>query len=139
MPSARRMIFACGVRFMRFVSAGVSGRASGSARAARSMAAGVIGRNPLSVFFEVGFLLMSVGAPGRYDSDEVSPLGIDYIENSAFNHSDDRETLFVVIFPVVEELQGKRIVERTLSQFKTDSVFSEVVPGFRLVPFKVQI
>jgi hypothetical protein len=103
------------------------------------MAAGVIGRNPLSVFFEVGFLLMSVGAPGRYDSDKVSPLGIDYIENSAFNHSDDRETLFVVIFPVVEELQGKRIVERTLSQFKTDSVFSEVVPGFRLVPFKVQI
>lgn len=35
-PSARRMIFTCGVRFMHLRSAELKGRASGSARAAPS-------------------------------------------------------------------------------------------------------
>src|ERR1039457_74735 len=39
---ARRMIFACGVRFIRLKSASVRGLVSRSARAARSMASGLI-------------------------------------------------------------------------------------------------
>jgi hypothetical protein len=83
------------------------------------MAAGVIGRNPLSVFFEVGFLLTSVGAPGRNDSGDVFPFGIDHLENTAFNRAYNHEAFFVVIFPVVQELHGERVVEHVLSQFKT--------------------
>ena len=41
--------------------------------------------------------------------------------------SRDDEAFFVVIFPVVQELHGKRLVEHALSEFKTNSVFSEVI------------
>src|SRR5271166_441346 len=54
----RRMIFACGVRFIRLRSVAVSGWASRSARAARSMALAVIGRGGLGVLPEVVVLLM---------------------------------------------------------------------------------
>jgi hypothetical protein len=52
------MIFAWGVRFIRFTSALFKGCASGSASAARSIALGVMGRSSLWVFLEIGFLLM---------------------------------------------------------------------------------
>lgn len=42
-PSARRIIFACGVRFICFTSALLKGCASGSASAARSIALRVMG------------------------------------------------------------------------------------------------
>src|SRR5271166_3701380 len=58
----RRMIFACGVRFIRLRSVAVSGWASRSARAARSMASAVIGRGGLGVLPEVVVLLILLPA-----------------------------------------------------------------------------
>ena len=58
------MIFACGVGFMRLISLLLKGNASGSARAARSMALTVIGRSPLRGFLGVGFFFMLCRSPG---------------------------------------------------------------------------
>src|ERR1700723_2998651 len=58
MPKARRIILACGVRFMCFKSMLLRGCASGSANAARSIALGVIGRMCLRALLEVEFFLM---------------------------------------------------------------------------------
>jgi hypothetical protein len=93
-------------------------------------------RNPLRDFFEVAFLLMSVGAPGRYKSDNVFPFGIDHVENAAFNHAYDHKPFFVIVLPVIKNFYGKRVVKHALSQFKTDTVFGEVVLSFGLIPFE---
>lgn len=82
---------------------------------------------------------MCVGSPSRYDSYGVFSFGVGHEEKLAVNHACYDEAFFVVIFPVVQELHGKRVVEHALSEFKTNSVFSEVILGFGLVPFKVQI
>src|SRR5277367_437935 len=111
MPRARRIIFACGVRFIRFKSARVSGRASGSASAARSTAAGVMGRNPLRVFLEIAFLLMSGGTPGRYNSDNFFPFGIHHGENAALNHAYDHKTFLTIAMFVVKNFYGERVLE----------------------------
>src|ERR1019366_1148542 len=139
MPNARRMIFACGVRFIRFRSTLLKGSASGSASAARSTAFRVIGRRPLWVFLEIRFLLMFRCPPGRYDSDSVFPFGIGHIENVAINHAYDHKTFFTIVLPVVEKLYGKRVFKHLLRQFKTDSVFGVVVLCLGLVPFEFQI
>src|SRR5271157_3515814 len=56
------MIFACGVRFIRLRSVAVSGWASRSPRAARSMASAVIGRGGLGVLPGVVVLLILLPA-----------------------------------------------------------------------------
>lgn len=60
-------------------------------------------------------------------------------ENLAIYHAYDYEACFVVIFPIIQELHRKRVVEHTLGQFKTDSVFGEIVLAFGFIPFECQI
>ena len=82
---------------------------------------------------------MCGGSPSRYDSYGVFSFDIGDEENLAVNHADDHEAFFIVIFPVVKKLRGKRVVEHARGQVETDSVFREVVLGFGLVPLEVQI
>src|SRR5579862_2933972 len=137
-PKARRMIFACGVRFMRFTSALLKGRASGSASAARSMAICVIGRSSLWVFLEIGFLLMFRRPPGGYDSDSVLPFGIGHIKKVCGNQAYDHETLFAIVLPVVKKLDSERVFKDLFSQVKSHSMPLEVVLCLGLVPFELQ-
>jgi hypothetical protein len=78
---------------------------------------------------------MSVGAPGRYYLDDVFPLGIDDVENAAFNHAYDHKTFLAVVLSVVKNFYGERILEHPFGQFKADSVFDVVGLGFGVVPF----
>lgn len=94
---------------MRFRSAAVKGCASGSESAARSIARGVIGRIPLRVLLEVELLFMLCRPPGRYNSDSLFSLRINHKEKVIVNHTDNHETLFAIIMPVIEKLDGKRV------------------------------
>src|SRR6266852_2601494 len=116
------MIFVCGVRFMRFKSAGLNGCASGSASAAHSMALLVMARIPLRRLFEVSLLLKFRRPPGRDDSDGVVSLRVGNVENEAIDHAYDYESLLFVILPVVKKLNGKRVAEDTFCQSETDAM-----------------
>src|SRR5271157_2255413 len=100
---ARRMIFACGVRFIRLRSAAVSGCASRSARAARSIASAVIGRGGLGVLPEVVVLLMLGCSPSGNHANAVLAFRIGYKQhNVTFCHADDDRTLLAIILTINE-------------------------------------
>src|SRR4051812_15202244 len=126
MPSARRIIFTCGVRFMRAKSAGVSGRLSGSLAAAASICCCVIGRMALGVLCEVVILLTLCCASRRDQSDTAIPLRVDNGQHNTFGHPDQDETVFAIIFAVVEPFDGKRITKNGASRFELDAVLSVV-------------
>src|ERR1035438_3577114 len=72
------MIFACGVRRIRLISDSVSGCASRSARAARSIAAAAIRRGGLSALPEVAVLLILGCPPGRNNANAFLTFGVSH-------------------------------------------------------------
>src|SRR5579872_777438 len=130
------MIFACGVRFMRLRSLEVSGCASLSARAAASMALGVM---RLSVFLEVVVLLI-LGCPSSGDNaDAFLAFGIGYKQqNVSLGHTNHDKTLFAIVRAVVEALDRKRVAERRLCQIEAHAMCANVSCGLGGVPLKFQ-
>src|SRR5271154_3720440 len=103
------MTFACGVRFIRLRSAGVSGWASGSARAAASTAWGVMG---LRVLLEVVVLLILRCPSGRNNANAFVAFGIGYKQHDiSFGHADNDNPFFAVVLTIIEALDGKRVVK----------------------------
>src|SRR5271165_2636529 len=133
------MILACGVRFIRFRSAWVSGCASGSARAARSMASSLIARGELGVLSEVVVLLILCCPPRRNDTNPLAAYCVSHKQNNVtLCHPDNDETFFAIVFPIIEALDGERVFKDRLGQIEAHAVGFEVGLCFRVVPFKFQ-
>ncbi len=130
------MIFTCGVRFMRLRSAGLNGRASGSARAAARTCRGVIGRKDLDCLPEVVVLLMFCRLPCRDKADAVATFCMDYEENRAFNHADQNETLLTIVFTVIQPFDAKGIFKDLGRDLEADAVPGLVVRRLLIIPFK---
>src|SRR5450631_562138 len=130
------MIFACGVRFIRLRSSWVSGCASLSARAAASMASGVMG---LSVFLEVVVLLILCCPSGGNNADALLAFGIGYKQQEVFlGHADNDKTLFAVVRTIIVTLDGKRVLKHRLRQIEAHAMYAQVSFGLGVVPFKFQ-
>jgi hypothetical protein len=130
------MIRTRGLAFMRLKSAGVSGRASGSARAAFSIASVDIGR---SILLEIEILLMFRYPSRRDNSRTFTTFGISYKQqNLTFRHTDDDEAFLPVCLPIVNAVDSERVIEHCFGQFKAHPVNSEIRLSLGLVPFKLQ-
>src|SRR5271165_7191351 len=106
------MIFACGVRFIRLRSVSLSGCASRSARAACSTASALIARIRLAVLPEVLVLLMLRRSPGRNQADAILAFRISHIQQyPPFRHSKGDETGLAIVLPIINKLNGKRVLE----------------------------
>src|SRR5271157_84479 len=133
------MIFACGVRFIRLRSASLSGCASRSARAARSISSAVIGRRRLAVLPEIVVLLILCRSPSRNNANAILAFGVGYEKQDlTFRYADDDKSLLAVVFTIVLALNRKRVFEHRLRQFEAHSVGLPVGLGFGVVPFKFQ-
>jgi hypothetical protein len=55
-------------------------------------------------------------------------------EKTAFDHSDDRISLFAVILPVIQQFDGKWIAEDVLRGLEAHTVFGEIALRFGVVP-----
>src|SRR5580698_4198663 len=114
------MIFTRGITCMRLKSASVRGWASGSARAAFSIALLDIGRR---VFFEVLMLLIFRHLARRNNSGSIATFRISYEQqNLSFCHPEDYEALLSIIFSIVNAPNSERVIEYCFGQFKTHSV-----------------
>src|ERR1039457_6706317 len=99
------MIFACGVRFIRLRSASVSGCASRSARAARSIASKDIGLGGLGVLPEIVVLLTLCRPPGGNNANALVAFGVGYVQDKlTLRHANDDQTLLAIVFTVIEAL-----------------------------------
>src|SRR6266852_4628698 len=97
MPSARRMTFTCGVRFIRPRSAEDRGRLSRSVLATASICFCVMGRKGcLVVFNEVVILLMLGCLSRRDDPDATLPLSVDDRKHRAVRGADQDEAVLVI-------------------------------------------
>ena len=133
------MIFACGVRFIRLRSVSVSGCASRSARAARSIASAVIGLGGLGVLPQVVVWLILRCSPSRNNANALLTLGVGYKQHSrTFRHTDDDKTPLTVVFTIVDALDRKRVFEHRLRQIEAHAMRLQVGRGFGVVPFKFQ-
>jgi hypothetical protein len=95
------MIITRGLCFMRLKSAGVNGCASGSARAAFSMALPDIGRR---VFLEVEILLMFRYLARRNNSDSIITLRVSYEQqNLSGRHAKDDEAMLSAVFSIRQQ------------------------------------
>src|SRR5512143_1985691 len=134
MPSARRMIFTCGVRFMRPRSATDSGRLSRSALAAASTCFGVIGRSGRLVVFGEVVILLSLGCLARRDDpDAAVPFGIADGEQRAFRNANQNETVLAVVLAVVQPLDGEWVLEHQACHFETHAMLGVVLGGLGFV------
>jgi hypothetical protein len=136
MPSARRMVFTCGVRFMRRRSAGDSGRLSRSELAAASICCCVIGRRRRVVFDEIVILLMPCCPARRYDPDAAIPFGVNDRQHRALRDADQDETVLAIILAIVGPLDDKRILEPFGWRLEADAVLSIVLGRLCFIPFE---
>jgi len=66
-------------------------------------------------------------------------FGVGYIEhNVTLRHADDDKTLLAIIFPIINTLKGKHIVEHRSCQIEAYAMRLQVGLGFGVVPFKLQ-
>jgi hypothetical protein len=116
----------------------VSGWASRSAHAARSIASTVIDRGGLGVLSEVVVLLILRCSPGGNNANALLAFGVGYKQhNPTFSHANDDKTLLAVVFTVIEAFDGKRIFENRLRQIEAHAMSLQVGLGFGVVPFKL--
>src|SRR2546423_15701582 len=103
MPSARRMTFTCGVRFIRPRSAGDRGRLSRSVLAAASICLRVMGRKGcLVVFDEVVILLMLCCLSRRDNPHSTLPLSVDDRKHRSVRGAEQDEAVLVIGHPVIQ-------------------------------------
>jgi hypothetical protein len=102
------MIFACGVRVMRLRSDSFNGCASGSARAAVSIASRGIG---LGIPPEVIVLLTLCCPRAEIDTNLLLTFSAsDKQEILSLCHADRQKTILTIIFTIVKELGPQRIL-----------------------------
>src|SRR5665213_1005714 len=109
--NARRITRTRGVRFMRFMSSGVSGRASGSLEAAAWRSAAVMSSKRLQscwgtsdAVFMVLSSFMRFGSSGRNDSCALAPHREGDIEQAALRHADDRIAVFAMVLSLARRV-----------------------------------
>src|SRR5215510_1326691 len=141
-PSARRIIFARGMRFMRLKSSGVSGFASGSASAAAITSASVIVRNGsrlLPVFLEVVVLLIFGCSSGADNTHPLPALGVGHKDQGALDHADQGETLLAIGLAVVDLANAAGIGKCHAGALKRDAMPDKIPRGLVVVPFELGI
>src|SRR5713226_3842325 len=142
---------------MRARSASVSGRASGSRRAAASTSASFIGANGgttttssvpsgltrtsvpsgRSLLTIVDVLLMFVGSTRRDDPDIVVSFGVDHVQYLALRQTEKNTALFAVILPIVNPLDVKLVRECERRLIKGHAVMlADVARRLFFVPFE---
>src|SRR5580658_7422900 len=105
------MILICGVRRMRCISARLSGRASGSRRAAASICFCVIGRTGLIVLCEI-LILLTFRCASRRDQTDASPaFGVSDTKHKLLDAPDQDETILAAILTVIEALDGEGVAK----------------------------
>src|ERR1051326_9174532 len=141
------MIFARGVRFIRFISSSVRGRASGSLSAAPCFSASVMASKRLqSVLAACACLrVILVVLPSfiwlcstrRNDANDSLTYRIGYVQKSAVDHAQNTVTVFAVVLAVIQPLDCKHVVEDPDCGLKADAVLGVILGGFGQIPFKV--
>src|SRR5712691_6349489 len=141
------MIFARGVRFIRFMSSSVSGRLSGSLVAAACFFASVIAsrrlQSCLAAALFLGVLFMLSTSLMRFCfSDRNDPHGIvsDRVgddQQPVLDHADEDQALLAVFLAVVHKVDRERVVECVASLLEAHPVLGEVRSGLGIVPLEI--
>src|SRR5262249_26491004 len=145
-PRARRMIFTCGVRFMRCMSSGRSGWASGSAAAAACRCRAVRASNRvqscwggLAVLFVVLASFMGVSSSRRGDAGFFACHGVGDIQHTVAHQAKSDIPVFAVRLTVIKPLQGKGVVKHLAGGLKGDAVGGVVGGGFMVVSLEASV
>src|SRR5262245_41065927 len=145
-PSARRMIFTCGVRFMLFMSSGCSGWASGSFTAAACRCRAVMASNrvrscrgSLADLFVVLASFMGCGSSRRDETDFLASQGVGDIQHAVVHQAQNDIAVFAVRLTVIEPLQGKGVVKHLAGGREGDAVGGVVGGGFAVVPLEAPV
>jgi hypothetical protein len=79
-------------------------------------------------------------SPARgYDADRFSPHGVHDDEKATARHAHNDETLFPVIFSVVDFFNGERVLENVPRSFEADAVLGVVGSGLVIIPLETSI
>src|SRR5580704_9973496 len=144
-----------GTRLAVRSSSAVMGRASGSASAAASISASLIGHTDLSgndrsvpslststtvpsdrIFAVVVVLLMSFCPPGRDQPYVFTALGIGHMQDHAFAHAEQIDAFFATVFAVIDPLHSEGIAERLDRLMERDAMDTPVGGGLVIIPFE---
>src|SRR4051812_24702595 len=141
------MTFARGVRFIRFMSASVRGRLSGSLKAATCFSASVIASRRvqsclaaavfLAVFFIVFAPLVRLCFTCGDNTHFIASQRVGDNEQAALHNAEEDEPLLAVIFADVDKVDGKRIIEGIARLLEADAVLGEIGSSLCTIPFEV--
>ncbi len=144
-----------GTRLAFRSSSAVMGRASGSAPAAASISASVIGRMDVSgngrsvpsaststtvtsdrILAVVVVLLMFFGPPGRDQPYVFTALGIGHMQDHAFAHAEQIDAFFAMVFAVIDPLHSKGIAESLDRLLEGEAMRTPISGGLVIIPFE---
>jgi hypothetical protein len=81
-------------------------------------------------------LLIGFRASRRYDADRLASHGVNDNKKATARYAQKDETLFAIIFAVIESFNGERIFENGPRGLEPDAMLGVVGSGFLIIPLE---